>query len=392
MYTLLTHNDLDGVGCGILAKLAFGDKVEVRYNSISSLNRQVEHFLERNDFSQNLLITDLSVNEKNEEGIEEFISRGGKVTLIDHHVTAIHLNQYDWGYVAVEDEEGRPASATSLLYHYLISQDFLSPSQAADEFVELVRLYDTWEWDRLSIQDAKRLNDLFFMFSIEEFEEKMSARIMNSEKFTFDELELKLLDIEENKIDRYIRRKKREVYQTFIEGECAGIVHAESYHSELGNELMKEFSHLDYIAIVMVGGKRISLRTIHDHIDVSKVAARYHGGGHQKASGCNLTQEGFSLFVEQPFLIEPLKADAFHNRYNIKEPETFCLFSNHNQDTILISREAEKEWRLEINKELIGIYPAFSDAERVVKRQYSAWLVRDDLYVEFLRKKYVEKK
>ncbi|MBM7693843.1 oligoribonuclease NrnB/cAMP/cGMP phosphodiesterase (DHH superfamily) [Peribacillus deserti] len=391
MYTLLTHNDLDGVGCGILAKLAFGDKVEVRYNSISSLNRQVEHFLEKNDLSQILMITDLSVNEKNEEGIEEFISRGGKVTLIDHHITAIHLNQYDWGYVAVEDDEGRPASATSLLYTYLIKQGFLAPSKAADEFVELVRLYDTWEWDRLSIQDAKRLNDLFFMFSIEEFEEKMFARLSKSEEFTFDELEMKLLDIEENKIDRYIRRKKREVYQTFIEGECAGIVHAESYHSELGNELMKEFSHLDYIAIVMVGGKRISLRTTHDHIDVSKVAARYQGGGHQKASGCNLTQEGFSIFVEQPFLIEPLKADAFHNRYNIKEPETFCLFSNHNQDIILISREADEEWKLEINREVIGIYPAFMDAERVVKRKYYAWLVRDDQYVEFLRKRYLEK-
>ena len=34
MYKLLPHNDLDGVGCGILAKLAFGQDVKVRYNSI----------------------------------------------------------------------------------------------------------------------------------------------------------------------------------------------------------------------------------------------------------------------------------------------------------------------------------------------------------------------
>lgn len=44
MYKLLSHNDLDGVGCGILAKLAFGENVKVRYNSISSLNREIEYF------------------------------------------------------------------------------------------------------------------------------------------------------------------------------------------------------------------------------------------------------------------------------------------------------------------------------------------------------------
>ena len=49
MYQLLTHNDLDGVGCGILAKLAFREKVNVRYNSIASLNREIEHFLEEGE-------------------------------------------------------------------------------------------------------------------------------------------------------------------------------------------------------------------------------------------------------------------------------------------------------------------------------------------------------
>ncbi|MDQ0243863.1 oligoribonuclease NrnB/cAMP/cGMP phosphodiesterase (DHH superfamily) [Bacillus fengqiuensis] len=47
MYRLLSHNDLDGVGCGILAKLAFDKQVRVRYNSISGLNHEVEWFLER---------------------------------------------------------------------------------------------------------------------------------------------------------------------------------------------------------------------------------------------------------------------------------------------------------------------------------------------------------
>lgn len=44
MYHLYSHNDLDGVGCGIVAKLAFGKDVEVRYNSVNGLNAQVRCF------------------------------------------------------------------------------------------------------------------------------------------------------------------------------------------------------------------------------------------------------------------------------------------------------------------------------------------------------------
>lgn len=47
MYHLYSHNDLDGVGCGIVAKLAFGKEVEVRYNSVNGLNAQVQYFLEK---------------------------------------------------------------------------------------------------------------------------------------------------------------------------------------------------------------------------------------------------------------------------------------------------------------------------------------------------------
>ncbi|RKJ38778.1 oligoribonuclease, partial [Butyricicoccus sp. 1XD8-22] len=67
MYKLLSHNDLDGVGCGILAKLAFGQDVKVRYNSVSSLNREIEFFLENDSPETFLFITDLSPSESYEQ-------------------------------------------------------------------------------------------------------------------------------------------------------------------------------------------------------------------------------------------------------------------------------------------------------------------------------------
>ena len=331
MYKLLSHNDLDGVGCGILAKLAFGDAVKVRYNSISGLNREVEWFLANDDKNTFLFITDLSVNEKNEQSLKEFYDNGGKVQLIDHHKTALHFNDYDWGHVKVEDEEGKLTSATSLFYDYLISHKLIVPTSAITEFVELVRQYDTWEWEKNENQEAQRLNALFYLVSIDEFEEKMISRLQTSDNFHFDEFEKKILDMEEDKIDRYIRRKRRELVQTQIDGLYAGVVYAESYHSELGNELGKEYPHLDYIAILNIGGKRMGFRTIHDHVDVSEVAGQYGGGGHAKASGCSLNEEAYKNFVTETFHLEPVPEDARRNRYNLKGSTFGTLYKNRRE-------------------------------------------------------------
>ncbi|MCF8886832.1 DHH family phosphoesterase [Priestia megaterium] len=385
MYKLLSHTDLDGVGCGILAKLAFGDRIKIRYNSIASLNREVEWFLENEERNTHLFITDLSVNEENEKRLEEFYQTGGKVQLLDHHKTALHFNEYKWGLVVVEDNEGNLASGTSLFYEYLIENELIQTSNAIDEFVELVRQYDTWEWEKNNNQEAHRLNALFFLISIDEFEEKMVNRLQNSDHFFFDEFEQKILDMEEDKVERYIRRKRRELVQTSIGDYLAGIVYAESYHSELGNELGKEYPHLDYIAILNMGGKRISLRTIHDHVDVSEVAGHYGGGGHAKAAGCSLTNEAYNQFVTDTFHLDPVREDARRNRYNLKESSSGSLYETQNDDMFFVSLQNENEWIIENSKGLsIHTFKSFKEAEIFLKRNYAAWLVRDDIFVKYL--------
>ncbi|MGO4886848.1 DHH family phosphoesterase [Anaerobacillus sp. MEB173] len=386
MYRLYSHNDLDGVGCGIVAKLAFGDEIDIRYNSVSGLDFQIERFLETENVTDTLFITDLSVNESNEKRLSEFAKKGGKVKLIDHHKTALHLNNHDWGAVQVEYSDGRLASATSLFYEYLEQHSLIQRSPSVDQFVEWVRQYDTWEWDKNGNMNAKRLNDLFFMISIDEFEERMVTRLKNNQDtFFFDEFEQKILAMEEDKIERYVRRKRRELVQTFIEDQCAGIVHAESYHSELGNELGKENIHLDYIAIINVGGKKVSLRTIHDHIDVSEIANRFGGGGHAKAAGCSLTEEAYKLYVAKPFTIEPLRTDAFRNKYNVKTSDQGVLYVGIGEELLFIYPVSDGQWSIDMNHNTMEQqFQSFEEAERFIKRNYSAWLVRDERYVSFL--------
>ena len=393
MYKLLSHNDLDGVGCGILAKLAFGKQVKVRYNSIASLNREVEWFLENDDKNTFLFITDLSVNDENERKLNDFYQSDGRVQLLDHHKTALHFNEYEWGHVVVEDEEGKLTSATSLFYEHLVSNQLLKPSEGIAEFVELVRQYDTWEWEKNENAHAQRLNALFYLITIEEFEEKMLSRLMTDDHFRFDEFENKILDMEENKIERYIRRKRRELIQTQVGNYLAGIVYAESYHSELGNELGKEYPHLDYIAILNIGGKRLGFRTVHDHVDVSEVAGTFGGGGHAKASGSSLTKEAYAQFVLETFNLDPLREDARRNRYNIKHSLFGCLYKNQTEEIFFLYPSGESEWVIEKNKKILDSkFESFEDGEKYLKRNYATWLVRDDTFVKYLMDGYSSRK
>jgi uncharacterized protein len=392
LYHLYTHNDLDGAGCGIVARLAFGEKVEIRYNSVTGLNLQVKRFLEKSRKKNYLFITDLSVDETNEHGLNVFVKSGGKVKLIDHHKTSLHLGKYPWGMVQVSYENGKLASATSLFYEYLIQNGLLKPANALDEFVELVRQYDTWEWEQHAQLQAKRLNDLFYLISIEEFEEKMVARIRKNEHFSFDAFEEKILDMEEEKIERYVRRKKREIIQTRIQDYYVGIVHAESYHSELGNDLGKENPHLDYIAIMNMGGKKISFRTIHDHIDVSEIAGQYGGGGHAKASGSPMTEEAYQVYVADPFPMEPIRSDESKNKFNLKNSMYGSLYENRNEQHVFIFPSGDG-WEIDVDGvEQNKRFASFEEAEHYVKRDYAAWLVRDETYVSFLMEHMAERK
>jgi oligoribonuclease NrnB/cAMP/cGMP phosphodiesterase (DHH superfamily) len=389
MHFLFTHNDLDGVSCGILARLAFGENAEVRYNSVEGLNRELERFLERREKGKkrkgdSVIITDLTVNEDNAKRLSESEESGLRVKLLDHHKSALSLNKHHWATVTVAYEDSRLASATSLFYDYLQQNGWLRPTDPVSEYVELVRQYDTWEWEAHNNPKAKQLNDLFFLWSGEEFEENMLDRLRGGESFAFTEFEEKLLELEQDKIGRYVRRKKRELVQTFLEDRCVGIIHAELYHSELSGELGREYPHLDYIAILNVGGRKMSLRTTKDDVDVSEIAARYGGGGHAKASGCTLTKDAYEDYVDSVFGLDPVRPDAFRNRFNVKGSDYGNLYDSRDAEQFYVFTNG-KSWRIDRNGEATDeSFASYEEAESHLKRHHQASLVRDELFVKYL--------
>lgn len=310
------HTDLDGVGCAILAYLAFGrENVDVEYCDYKDVDEKVREFYLCNDKPYDyIFITDISIDEENAQEIDSWIARD-KVRLFDHHATALWLNKYDWCDVkvtlpvkkSVNDHsafiDDVKTSGTELFYNYLTYHAYICPgnfdSSILDNikrFVEIVRDYDTWRWkDELGEEGivCKQVNDLFYIYGRDEFiawvlnnVEKYGPNVGVSFPF-FTAKDEALLNHQQKDIDIYVEQKDKQL-AVFMDysGREYGVVFAERYFSELGNRLCELHPELAYIAMIDICSGKISYRTIRDDIDLGgEIAHSLGGGGHRKAAG-----------------------------------------------------------------------------------------------------------
>ncbi|HDR7066902.1 TPA: hypothetical protein QCW42_004008 [Bacillus cereus] len=292
-----SHNDLDGVGCGVVTLMAH-PTADIEYCAYHDINDRVKAFIMTKGYEMydRIFITDISVNEEVAELIQVYCP--DKVILLDHHGTAKWLNKYDWASVQEEGVYGIN-SGTNMIFDYLVSQGHFKGERYQDAltiFVEMVRRYDSWEWKNVyNDQNPMQLNNLFFLVGVNKFVKRYVDRFNTLDLFTvcegywmemFDETDVAVLTIDNNKKEAYIKRKEKQMIKANLIGYDVGVVFAEQYISELGNELSERNQDLEFIVIIDMGAKKVSYRTIHAHINLgTDVAGFYGGGGHPKASG-----------------------------------------------------------------------------------------------------------
>lgn len=298
---LFTHIDLDGVGCAVLAYLAFGkENVDVDYCKYDDVDEKVEKFLsntsERREYDM-VYITDISVEDELAKAIDIYIPND-KVQLLDHHATALNLNKYDWCDVRVVMDIGLKTCGTELFYNWLDHSGYFDdavfdfPESNLTRFVEIVRDYDTWRWKELGDEGlvCKQINDLLYIYGRDEF----IQYIIDSLYFDKDDefplilgTPLALLEQKQKDIDRYVEKKDKQLMvNTDQFGYAYGVVFAEQYFSELGNRLCELHPELVYIAMIDISSGQVSYRSISDDIDLGgTIAHSLGGGGHKKAAG-----------------------------------------------------------------------------------------------------------
>lgn len=300
---LFTHTDLDGIGCAVLAYLAFGrENVDVEYCDYDNVDEKVEIFIEQEELFKSydkIYITDISVSEEVANIIDILDCPPKKVRLFDHHATALWLNQYAWCQVMVcaPTDSYFKTSGTELFAMHLFNNeqfDQYDSNTIANiyRFVEIVRDYDTWRWKELGNDGivCKQMNDLLHIYGREEFIEY----IIDSIYFDIDNVfplicgtPLALLEQKQKDIDRYIEKKDKQLFTQIDRfGNEYGVVFAEQYFSELGNRLCELHPELSYVAMIDISSGRISYRSIRDDVDLGgTIAHSLGGGGHRKAAG-----------------------------------------------------------------------------------------------------------
>lgn len=246
-------------------------------------------------------ITDISVSDKIAKRISEECDN---FYLLDHHSTALELNKYDWCIVSVANKEtGIKTSGTELYYNWLVYGGFLQQSEALDRFVELVRNYDTWRWTELGEAGVicKQINDLLYLYGRDKF---IDWCIYEINKDVFPALyydDMLLLETKQKEIDKYVEEKNEQIIFSELCGRECGFVFAEKYASELGNRLCELHPEIDFVAMINMGNKTVSYRTVKDDIDLGKIAKMFGGGGHPKAAGSEFSVDVQFKTIEKIF-------------------------------------------------------------------------------------------
>ena len=285
MIKLFTHTDLDGVSCEILGRIAFGEDINVVRCGYGNIDDKVEEFINSDEEYDKLFITDISVKKELADALNNV---SDKVILLDHHKTALWLNEYPFALVQVEDESVGKMCGAYLFYEYLKKNyEEFNDTLTLKLFVKYVRMYDTWEWkEKYDNIIPKRLNDLMYMDGPNEFIDKMIYRLGNNLAI-FDDTDLMKLQIEQTYINSYIAQKDESliVNDDLFPEYTVGITFADKYISELGNRLCELHPELDFVVLINMSTLTVSYRTIKDNLDLSDIAKGFGGGGHPKASG-----------------------------------------------------------------------------------------------------------
>jgi oligoribonuclease NrnB/cAMP/cGMP phosphodiesterase (DHH superfamily) len=268
---LLTHTDLDGVGCAVVFAGSRPGQGTVELVDNGSIDGRVMAALETR---RAILVTDHGVSEPTAARVDAFIAGGGHFALLDHHRSSSNLAGREWATI---DEE---RSATGLLF------DHLGRPSEYQEFAALVEDHDLW---RHRDPRSARLAALVGLLGHDRF----LARFSTDPSMEFREGEVLLLDNEDTQREAYLSKKLEQARVVERDGVRWAICYAETYQSDVAERLMTSLG-VAATAIVNPARRTVSLRG--RGVDVSAVAQRHGGGGHARAAA--FTFKGSELEVE----------------------------------------------------------------------------------------------
>lgn len=271
MIKIITHTDLDGSGCAIVAKYFFGDRIEVTHADYNNLEEVVNNILQRMDEYEMIYFTDICPEEEDVIKLSKF----GNIHIFDHHKSrAEFADKYDIIHLELSE------CGTKLFYEYLISQYGEDRrNDKLEKFVDLVDRYDRWvEDDPEKKKQADDLNAIFYFYGPNWFENKRGydphQDVLDRERFI-----LQVLDFNE---EFYIKRQLKKVEPLRVGNKLFALSFATKSTSKVANAINK----IGVYDGVVMPEPTLNTVTLYSHSeDVSVIATKLGGGGHPGAAG-----------------------------------------------------------------------------------------------------------
>lgn len=328
----ISHLDLDGYSSTILSEM-LAQYVPTGYLYLETanilpnrLNKMVAEAIEHLDEWDNIIITDLSINQELYDMILG-CKAPEKFRVFDHHECTLE-NLPD--NIQITDQSpitpGALTCATELYYNFILHDSIydlvrVSGNPAAVKyFVECVRVYDTYDfWPTRNLPaneqilehvDAPRLNTLFHILERDDFKKYIYTylarpktgdgtppyNLTHSSKDYPYITDILALEIAKNA--RYVETALRRLIKTPFS--CAvyrdtkihhldyniGVVFAEKNGPIIGNTACENNPDIDFCAVV--SNNQVSIYTNRKELNVSQIAKLFGGGGHSDAAGLTI--------------------------------------------------------------------------------------------------------
>lgn len=341
---IFSHNDLDGFGAPqvllSVQPFMFPDtEFEVTNIGAGQIDAALDHWFQNPQLSNYSDVYMMDMTPDSEHTFEELNQHFANHWLVfDHHETEQEARQkYAANSVEAADPDILP-SAASIAWDWVKKQSTfnkLPEGQKAElsELVELIRAYDTWDWENdpdlpaSEKEGADELNELFWFYPKARSQQFISQVFSKGWTVYHEENELLIKTITERRAD-YLKHHLRDALTAEIDGHQFGIVYASDYNSQIAHQLLADNPELE--AALVVGPTSVSLRS-NDKMDVAKFAEKYYqGGGHANAAGGRLPIN--PVQVGEHAVLDHLKADVAASKTKPDEDQQSTLADNLDPD------------------------------------------------------------
>ena len=302
---LFTHSqDIDGMGCAVLARKAFGDYTLVPTKTFE-ITKNVENYIKSKkiyDFDK-IYVTDLCIKEPVLKFIDNDEILKNRLLVLDHHKTEIEEgnNKYDFVNIIVQ-KNGRKESGTSLFYNYLIQNNYLQRSNILDELVEWTRQYDVWDWESKNNINARNLHVLFEVLGYDAYLKIIHDKVDKLNSIVFNNYEKEV-------IDKFNKEMEKDILNILNDMKCVdlsidgnifkvGFVKCPYKYRNDMNKFIKKNNvyNIDAVGMIMTDMNTVSYRQVND-VDVS-IISKYFGGKGHRGAGSNLQEnEKFKMVI-----------------------------------------------------------------------------------------------